>query len=362
MYLNRNCRAEDVPEPPPARPEDSTVSAIKRLNGGRLPYVGGNRLRIPQDVVYEAPAHAAHLWTAGELAQATATQTGCPYRLEVFYTRTKGWGVRSWDPIPAHAYVAEFTGKIVTAEAMRRVEAAWGDRTGCARTDYTFDLQVTSIDERRAGDGDGRNGPGAAAEGPGGTGSEGGSSAHSDGGSCGPTPSGDEDGGATEGGGSAPSRPQEPRREVGDGGPVSATAPAGASASVPDPAAAVGAAAGAGAAAGRAPEPEEPEEPEEDGPKYMLDGYEYGSVARFINHDGSHPNLWIQCVLSEHHDLEQPRVCLFAMEDIPPLTELCYDYGRGYEHFKLGDSLLERRSSEARNRALAHHPAVAHIL
>ena len=91
-------------------------------------------------------------------------------------------------------------------------------------------------------------------------------------------------------------------------------------------------------------------------PSFTLDGYEYGSVARLINHSREQPNLFIQCILSDHHDREQPRLCLFAMENIPALTELCYDYGQGYEQFKLGESLRDRRSHELRKQALAHHP------
>ena len=39
-----------------------------------------------------------------------AVQTGIKYRLELFRTENKGWGVRSWDRIPAGAFVCEFTG------------------------------------------------------------------------------------------------------------------------------------------------------------------------------------------------------------------------------------------------------------
>lgn len=37
---------------------------------------------------------------------------GCPYRLEVFQTPNKGWGLRSWDLIPTGAFVIMYTGKI----------------------------------------------------------------------------------------------------------------------------------------------------------------------------------------------------------------------------------------------------------
>lgn len=42
---------------------------------------------------------------------------GCPYRLEVFQTPNKGWGLRSWDLIPTGAFVIMYTGKIRAAQA-----------------------------------------------------------------------------------------------------------------------------------------------------------------------------------------------------------------------------------------------------
>ncbi len=35
---------------------------------------------------------------------------GCQYRLEVFQTSNKGWGIRSWDTIPNGAFVMNYTG------------------------------------------------------------------------------------------------------------------------------------------------------------------------------------------------------------------------------------------------------------
>lgn len=37
---------------------------------------------------------------------------GCQWRLEVFKTRGRGWGVRSWDQIPYGAFVTAFHGLI----------------------------------------------------------------------------------------------------------------------------------------------------------------------------------------------------------------------------------------------------------
>ncbi|TXG49032.1 hypothetical protein EZV62_024907 [Acer yangbiense] len=68
------------------------------------------------------------------------------------------------------------------------------------------------------------------------------------------------------------------------------------------------------------------EEESEREPEYCIDAGVYGNVARFINHS-CEPNLFVQCVLSSHHDVRLARVVLFAADDIPPMQELTYDYG-----------------------------------
>lgn len=61
-------------------------------------------------------------------------------------------------------------------------------------------------------------------------------------------------------------------------------------------------------------------------PEFCIDAGLTGNVARFINHS-CEPNLFVQCVLSTHHDIKLARVMLFAADNIPPLQELTYDYG-----------------------------------
>ncbi|KAJ4959634.1 hypothetical protein NE237_019544 [Protea cynaroides] len=61
-------------------------------------------------------------------------------------------------------------------------------------------------------------------------------------------------------------------------------------------------------------------------PEFCIDAGSVGNIARFINHS-CEPNLFVQCVLSSHHDIKLARVMLFAADNIPPLQELSYDYG-----------------------------------
>ncbi|XP_042436529.1 histone-lysine N-methyltransferase, H3 lysine-9 specific SUVH4-like isoform X3 [Zingiber officinale] len=60
--------------------------------------------------------------------------------------------------------------------------------------------------------------------------------------------------------------------------------------------------------------------------EYCIDAGSVGNVARFINHS-CQPNLFVQCILSSHHDMKMAKVMLFAADTIPPLEELTYDYG-----------------------------------
>lgn len=54
-------------------------------------------------------------------------------------------------------------------------------------------------------------------------------------------------------------------------------------------------------------------------PMYCIDAGSSGSVARFINH-GCDYNLFVQPVLSSHHDLRLTRVVLVAAVPILPGT------------------------------------------
>ena len=56
-------------------------------------------------------------------------------------------------------------------------------------------------------------------------------------------------------------------------------------------------------------------------PEFCIDAGSSGNISRFINHS-CQPNLFVQCVLSSHHDIKQARIVLFAADNIPPLKVL----------------------------------------
>lgn len=60
---------------------------------------------------------------------------------------------------------------------------------------------------------------------------------------------------------------------------------------------------------------------DENVPEFCIDAGSIGNFARFINHS-CEPNLFVQCVLSSHHDIKLARVVLFAADNIPPLQVL----------------------------------------
>jgi euchromatic histone-lysine N-methyltransferase len=58
-------------------------------------------------------------------------------------------------------------------------------------------------------------------------------------------------------------------------------------------------------------------------PEFCIDAGSTGNIARFINHS-CEPNLFVQCVLSSHHDVKLARVMLFAADNIPPMQVIHY--------------------------------------
>ncbi|KAF8401997.1 hypothetical protein HHK36_012948 [Tetracentron sinense] len=59
---------------------------------------------------------------------------------------------------------------------------------------------------------------------------------------------------------------------------------------------------------------------------FALDVSRMRNVACYISHSSS-PNVLVQFVLYDHHNVFYPHLMLFAMEIIPPLRELSLDYG-----------------------------------
>ncbi|KAF5961836.1 hypothetical protein HYC85_003045 [Camellia sinensis] len=199
--------------------------ACARLNGSDFPYVhrNGGRLIEPKAVLFECGPYCG----CGPDCVNRTSQRGLRYRLEVFRTPKKGWGVRSWDYIPSGAPVCEYTGILMKTEEIDTAH----------ENNYIFDIDCLQTMKGL----DGR---------------------------------------------------ERRLRDV----------------SIPTYL-------------------DRSDDHKSDSvPEYCIDAGSTGNIARFINHS-CQPNLFVQCVLSSHHDIKLARVVLFAADNIPPLKELTYDYG-----------------------------------
>ncbi|XP_057465707.1 histone-lysine N-methyltransferase, H3 lysine-9 specific SUVH4-like isoform X3 [Actinidia eriantha] len=204
---------------------DPKRCACARLNGSDFPYVhrDGGRLIEPKAVVFECGPNCG----CGPECVNRTSQKGMRYRLEVFCTPKKGWGVRSWDFIPSGAPVCEYIGVLMKTD---EVDPA-------SENNYVFDIDCLQTMKGL----DGR---------------------------------------------------ESRLRDV----------------SIP------------------LPLDKSDDQKSDCVPEFCIDAGSSGNISRFINHS-CQPNLFVQCVLSSHHDIKQARIVLFAADNIPPLKELTYDYG-----------------------------------
>ncbi|KAK1426989.1 hypothetical protein QVD17_15671 [Tagetes erecta] len=78
-------------------------------NSGYLPYSSGGILLSHNSVIHECgPSCLCPTTCRNRISQA-----GLKLRLEVFRTKNKGWGLRSWDPIRAGAFICEYAGDVI---------------------------------------------------------------------------------------------------------------------------------------------------------------------------------------------------------------------------------------------------------
>ncbi|KAL8036915.1 hypothetical protein ABFS82_11G007700 [Erythranthe guttata] len=203
---------------------DHTSCACAKLNGGDFPYVHreGGRLVAAKGVVFECGPNCG----CGPKCVNRTSQSGPRFRLEIFRTPKKGWGVRSWDYIPSGSPICEYIG------LLRKTD----DLDPAADNSYVFDIDCLQTMKGM----DGR---------------------------------------------------ERRLRDV----------------SLPSYLQKVG------------------EDATESVP-FCIDAGKTGNFARFINHS-CQPNLFVQCMLNEHHDISLARIMLIAADNIPPLKELTYDYG-----------------------------------
>lgn len=79
------------------------------MNGNVFPYLNGGVLVRERALVYECGNNCR----CPSSCRNRLTQRGTKFRLEVFKTEDRGWGLRSWDTIPAGSFICEYTGKLI---------------------------------------------------------------------------------------------------------------------------------------------------------------------------------------------------------------------------------------------------------
>uniref|UniRef100_K7GIA3 Histone-lysine N-methyltransferase SETMAR n=1 Tax=Pelodiscus sinensis TaxID=13735 RepID=K7GIA3_PELSI len=99
----------------------NTCSCLRHgenYNSSCIKYIGS-------EVDYTRPIFECNtMCRCGELCQNRVIQRGLQFRLEVFKTVKKGWGVRTLEFIPKGRFVCEYAGEVLNlSEARRRIQA-----------------------------------------------------------------------------------------------------------------------------------------------------------------------------------------------------------------------------------------------
>ncbi|GAB2277721.1 hypothetical protein Dimus_012424 [Dionaea muscipula] len=105
---------------------DLNCSCI-RQNGGDFPYTANGVLVSRKQLVYECGPSCPCFPSCKN----RVSQSGLKVRFEVFKTKDRGWGLRSWDPIRSGAFICEYAGEVI--------EKAKLDGDGGGNNDYIFD-------------------------------------------------------------------------------------------------------------------------------------------------------------------------------------------------------------------------------
>ncbi|KAK6934038.1 Pre-SET domain [Dillenia turbinata] len=105
-----------------------TKCACIMRNGGNLPYTSTGVLvgRIP--LLHEC----SHTCLCFSSCKNKVSQTGLKIHLEVFKTKDRGWGLRSWDPIRAGTFICEYAGEVI--DGARATQEGDGEKN-----EYIFD-------------------------------------------------------------------------------------------------------------------------------------------------------------------------------------------------------------------------------
>ncbi|KAL5546940.1 hypothetical protein UlMin_006627 [Ulmus minor] len=108
-------------------PNNSNCSCVQK-NGGSLQYTANGVLAGQTSLIHECGASCV----CPPNCKNRVSQVGLKLRLEVFKTKDRGWGLRSWDPIRAGVFISEYAGEVIDHT---KVDKLGGD----IDDDYIFD-------------------------------------------------------------------------------------------------------------------------------------------------------------------------------------------------------------------------------
>ncbi|KAK3239318.1 hypothetical protein CYMTET_50748 [Cymbomonas tetramitiformis] len=94
---------------------------------------------VPGGFIFEC----SHLCRCGDKCHNRVLQRGLQLRLEVFYTKNKGWGVRTTEPIARGAFVVEYFGEVITDQEAEDRGKGY-DEDHCS---YLYDLNRLDVEE-----------------------------------------------------------------------------------------------------------------------------------------------------------------------------------------------------------------------
>jgi len=119
-YISKVRYSNSVPKLEPSQGCDCKSSCSSsdkclcfQLNGGgEMPYTQNGFIVKWRPLIYECGEHCR----CPQTCRNRVSQKGPKFHLEVFRKDNGGWGVRSWDPIPAGTFICEYVGEILLDE------------------------------------------------------------------------------------------------------------------------------------------------------------------------------------------------------------------------------------------------------
>ncbi|KAI9076572.1 hypothetical protein K1719_041558 [Acacia pycnantha] len=110
---------------------DSEKCSCAVKNGGEIPYNHDGAIVEAKSLVYECGASCK----CPPACHNRVSQHGITFQLEIFKTKTRGWGVRSLNSIPSGSFICEYIGELLEEKEAEK-------RTG--NDEYLFDIGNTT--------------------------------------------------------------------------------------------------------------------------------------------------------------------------------------------------------------------------